>query len=68
MVEARVTQDFKLQISAIAASANRTEAEIVRHAITQYLGQTDPHSVKGAIADLQDRVINLERKLGRLAG
>jgi RHH-type rel operon transcriptional repressor/antitoxin RelB len=71
MVGARVPQDFKQQISAIAAVAGRTEAEIVRDAIAQYLGKTDPSSVKGAIASLEDRVNNLERKLvglGRLVG
>ncbi len=71
MVGARVPQDFKQQISAIALAAGRKEAEIVREALGQYLGQTDPASVKGAISDLQDRVANVERKLaslGRLVG
>ena len=68
MVGARVPQDWQQQISAIAAAAGRKEAEIVRDAIAQYLGKTDPTAVKGAISDLQERVINLERKLGRLAG
>jgi RHH-type rel operon transcriptional repressor/antitoxin RelB len=71
MVGARVPQDWQQQISAIAASAGRKEAEIVRDAIAQYLGKTDPSSVKGAIASLEDRVNNLERKLvglGRLVG
>ena len=71
MVGARVPQDWQQQISAIALASGRKEAEIVRDAIAQYLGKTDPSSVKGAIADLQERVINLERKLaglGRLVG
>ncbi len=71
MVGARVPQDFKLQISKIAKACGRKEAEIVKDAIAQYLGQTDPSSVKGAIASLEDRVNNLERKLvglGRLVG
>ncbi|PSB27948.1 hypothetical protein [Chlorogloea sp. CCALA 695] len=68
MVGARVPQDWQQQISALAAAAGRKEAEIVREALAQYLGKTDPKAVKGAIADLQERVINLERKLGRLAG
>jgi predicted transcriptional regulator with HTH domain len=40
-------------------------------AIAQYLGKTDPSSVKGAIASLQNRVTSFERKLagwGRLVG
>ena len=71
MVGARVPQDWQQQISAIALAAGRKEAEIVRDAIAQYLGKTDPSSVKGAISDLQDRVANVERKLislGRLVG
>lgn len=54
------------QISTIAASAGRKEAEIVRDAIAQYLGKTDPNSVKGAIANLQERVNILEQKLAGL--
>ena len=71
MVGARVPQDWQQQISAIAAAAGRKEAEIVRDAIAQYLGKTDPTAVKGAIADLQERVASLEGKLaglGRLVG
>lgn len=66
MVGARVPQDWQQQIQEIAAAAGRKEAEIVREALAQYLGQTDPNSVKGAIADLQDRVASLERKLAGL--
>lgn len=71
MVGARVPQDWQQQIIALAAASGRKEAEIVRDAIAQYLGQTDPNSVKGAISDLQERVTNVERKLaslGRLVG
>ncbi len=66
MVGARVPQDWQQQISAIALAAGRKEAEIVREALGQYLGQTDPASVRGAIASLEDRVDNLERKLSGL--
>jgi RHH-type rel operon transcriptional repressor/antitoxin RelB len=66
MVGARVPLDWQQQISAIAAAAGRKEAEVVREALAQYLGQTDPAAVKGAIADLQNRVANLERKLAGL--
>ena len=52
IVGARVPQGWQQQISAIAAAAGRKEAEIVREALGQYLGQTDPASVKGAISDL----------------
>jgi RHH-type rel operon transcriptional repressor/antitoxin RelB len=52
MVGARVLQNWQEQISAIALAAGRKEAEIIRDAIAHYLGQTDPNSVKGAIAFL----------------
>jgi RHH-type rel operon transcriptional repressor/antitoxin RelB len=71
MIGARVPQEWQQQISAIAIATGRKEAEVVREALGQYLGKTDPGSIKGAIADLQDRVTDLERKLatlGRLAG
>lgn len=71
MVGARVPQEWQRQISAIAAASGRREAEIVREALGLYLGKTDPAAVKGANADLQDRVTLLERKLaglGRLVG
>lgn len=67
MVGARVPQEWQQQISAIAAAAGRKEAEVVREALAQYLGQTDPSRVKGAIADLQERVASLERKLAGLS-
>ena len=71
MVGARVPQDWQQQIQEIAAAAGKKEAEVVREAIAQYLGRIDPGSVKGAIVDLQNRVVSLEHKLaglGRLVG
>ncbi len=71
MVGARVPQDWQQQIQEIASAAGRKEAEIVREALAQYLGKTDPGNVKGAIADLQERMTSVEGKLaalGRLAG
>ena len=66
MVGARVPQEWHQQISAIALATDRKEAEIVRDAITRYLGKTDPNSIKGAISNLQERVAIIERKLTRL--
>ena len=71
MVGARVPQDWQQQIHEIAAATGRKEADVVREALAQYLGKTDPSSVKGAIASLEDRVASVERKLaglGRLVG
>ncbi len=71
MVGARVPQEWQQQISAIALATGRKEAEIVREALGQYLGKTDPGSIKGAISSLEGRVADLERQLaslGRLVG
>lgn len=66
MVGARVPLDWQQQISAIAEVSGRKEAEVVREAIAQYLGQTDPLAVKGAIASMEDRLASVERKLAGL--
>ena len=71
MVGARVPQEWQQQISAIAQASGRKEAEVIRSALGQYLGRTDPGSIKGDFANLEDRVADLERKLaglGRLVG
>ena len=71
ILAARCPQEWQQQIQASAAAAGRKESEVVREAIAQYLGKTDTSSVKGALADLQERVASVERKLssfGRLAG
>lgn len=71
MVGARVPQDWQQQIQEIASAAGRKEAEVVREALAQYLGKTDPGNVKGAISSLEERVSVLERKLaglGQLVG
>ncbi len=65
MVGARVPQEWQQQINAIARASRRKEAEIVREAIGQYLGRTEPGSIKGALSDLQGRVATLEQKLAR---
>jgi len=68
---ARCSVEWQQLFQEIALASGRQSAEVVREAIAQYLGKTDKSSVKGAIADLQDRVVNLERKLaglGRLVG
>jgi RHH-type rel operon transcriptional repressor/antitoxin RelB len=45
------------------AATGRKEAEVVRKALAQYLGQTNLMGVNGALTSLEDRVSNLERKL-----
>lgn len=50
MVGARVPHEWQQQINAIALASGRKEAEIVREALGQYLGRTDPGSIKGDFA------------------
>ncbi|MCL1475696.1 CopG family transcriptional regulator [Argonema antarcticum] len=71
MIGARVPQEWQCQIKGIALATGRTEAQIVREAIGKYLGKNDPTAVRGAIADLEERVTKIETKLsglGRLVG
>jgi RHH-type rel operon transcriptional repressor/antitoxin RelB len=66
MLGARCPVEWQQQIQAIATASGRKEAEVIREALGQYLGKTDPGSIKGAIANLEDRVADLERKLAGL--
>jgi RHH-type rel operon transcriptional repressor/antitoxin RelB len=71
MVGARVPQAWQEKIQQLAQLSGRREADIVREALGQYLGQVDVMTVKGAIANLESRVAMLESKLaglGRLVG
>lgn len=45
MLGARCPVEWQQQIQAIANASGRKEAEVVREAIAQYLGQTDPATV-----------------------
>lgn len=66
MIGARCLVEWQQQIQEIARAAGRKESEVVREALAQYLNRTDPAAVKGAIADLQERMTVLERKLAGL--
>lgn len=55
ILAARCPVEWQQQIQEIAKAAGRKESSVVREAIAQYLGRTDPSSVKGANTDLQDR-------------
>lgn len=63
MVGARVPHPWKDQIDSIIQATGKSESEIVREAIAQYLDRTDLDSVES----LMKRVANLERQLKRLA-
>lgn len=66
MLVARVPSDWQEKIRGIAEASGRTESEVVREAIGQYLGEVDVAGVKGAIADLQERLAKVEAKLVNL--
>jgi len=68
MIGARCPVEWQEQIQEIARAAGRKESEVVREALAQYLGKTDPAKVKGAIADHEQRIAALERKWARLGG
>lgn len=63
MVGARVPHSWKNQIEGITQETGKSESDIIREAIAQYLGQTDLNSVES----LMKRVANLERQLKKLA-
>ena len=63
MLGARVPLEWQEKIRGIAEASGRKEAEVVREAIGQYLGEVDASAVKGAIADLQERLTKVEAKL-----
>ena len=66
ILAARCPVEWQQQIQEIASVAGRKESEVVREAIAQYLGKTDPASLKVGLADLQERVATLEQKLSKL--
>lgn len=66
IVGAKVPLDWQQQISAIATVSRYRKAEVVRETLAQYLDKTDPASVKEAIADWQDSLNELGRKLAKL--
>lgn len=63
MVGAKVPFSWKNQIKRITQETGKSESDIVREALGQYLGHTDPDSVES----LMKRVANLERQMKKLA-
>lgn len=63
MIGARVPHSWKNQISGITQETGKSESDIVREAIAQYLDRTDLNSVES----LTKRVASLERQLKKLA-
>jgi predicted DNA-binding protein len=63
MIGARVPHPWKDQIEGITQATGKSESDIVREALAQYLERTDLDSVES----LMKRVANLERQLKKLA-
>lgn len=63
MVGARVPHHWKDQMEGITQETGKSESEIVREALAQYLGRTDLDSVES----LMKRVATLERQLKKLS-
>ena len=63
IASARIPHSWDDQIKAIAAETGKTSSEIVKEAIGQYLGKTDPES----IASMARRLSKLEQKYKKLA-
>lgn len=60
MVGARVPEAWQAKLKAIAHLAGKTEADIVREALSQYLKLVDPSSVKTILQDHEKRLSKLE--------
>lgn len=63
MVAARVPLEWHKQIREIAKLTGRTEAEVVREALSQYLGVSYPDRAKSLLADIENRLKVIEERL-----
>ena len=63
IASARVPHEWHQQISEIAAETGRTSSDVVKEALGQYLGKTDPE----AVAAMSRRLTKLERQYTKLA-
>ncbi|MBW4608213.1 MAG: hypothetical protein KME22_13580 [Hassallia sp. WJT32-NPBG1] len=62
MVGARCPREWQEKFKAIAQATERTEAEVVREALGQYLGEVDPASVRSLLDDYGRRLSRLENR------
>jgi predicted DNA-binding protein len=63
LAHARIPQEWEAQLKAIAQETGQSYSDVVRAAISQYLGRTDLESVES----MSKRVAALERQLKKLA-
>ncbi len=63
MLGARCPVEWQQEIKNIARASKKTDADIIREAIGEYLGKTSAGGIKKAIADLEKRVSEIERRM-----
>lgn len=63
MLGARCPVEWQAKIKGIAEATGKKEAEVVREAIAQYLGETDSTTITRTLEDMQQRLAAVERKL-----
>lgn len=61
-VGGRVPESYSIQLKSIGEETGKTESELVREALAQYLGETTPESC----ANTSKRVSGLERQIKQL--
>lgn len=68
MIGARCPNEWQAKIKELAKLTGRTDTQIIREAISQYLGINTPSAVKGLLDSHEERLCKLEAKLRHLAG
>ena len=63
LVAGRIPAEQAIQLKRIETETGKSESEVVREAIAQYLGKTDPD----AVATMARRLSKLERQYTKLA-
>lgn len=63
LAHARIPQDWDNQLRAIAQETGKSYSEVVREAIGEYIGKTEPNSVQS----MSRRLAQLERQVKKLA-
>lgn len=62
----RVPVEWAAELKAISSTTGKSESEILREAVGQYLKKHNPATIKGTLEDMQLRLSTVEQKVGRL--
>lgn len=62
-LSAKVDPNVKNRLLAIANKVGKTESELLRNIVLDYLGEADPNSIES----MQTRLAAVERKCNRMA-